>query len=98
VPGRTGRAPGGLDVVVNAAGASRAYMGGPATIPDHEGQDSIDINFLSAVRVISASLPALQESGGGAAIISISSAKNPQPPVLHYAVDHRRRIRRQRGQ
>jgi NAD(P)-dependent dehydrogenase (short-subunit alcohol dehydrogenase family) len=26
----------GLDIVVNAAGASRVYMGGPATIPDHE--------------------------------------------------------------
>lgn len=78
---------GGLDIVVNAAGAARAYVGGPAAIPDHEWQDSIDINFLSAVRVISASLPALQESGGGAAIINIStgSANNPQPPVLHYA-------------
>ena len=62
-------------------------MGGPATIPDHEWQDSIDINFLSAVRVISASLPALQESRGGAAIVNISTgaARNPSPPVLHYA-------------
>jgi NAD(P)-dependent dehydrogenase (short-subunit alcohol dehydrogenase family) len=81
------KALGGLDIVVNAAGASRAYMGGPAAIPDHEWQDSIDINFLSVVRVINASLPALQESGAGAAIINISTsaAKNPQPPVLHYA-------------
>jgi NAD(P)-dependent dehydrogenase (short-subunit alcohol dehydrogenase family) len=78
---------GGLDIVVNAAGASRVYMGGPATIPDHEWQDSIDINFLSAVRVINASLPALQDSGAGAAIVNISTgaAKNPQAPVLHYA-------------
>ncbi len=78
---------GGLDIVVNAAGASRVYMGGPATIPDHEWQGSIDINFLSAVRVINASLPALQESGAGAAIVNISTgaAKNPQAPVLHYA-------------
>ncbi|HEY3982022.1 MAG TPA: oxidoreductase [Streptosporangiaceae bacterium] len=78
---------GGLDIVVNAAGAARAYPGGPAAIPDHEWQDSIDVNFLSAVRVINASLPALQESGAGAAIINISTgaAKNPQPPVLHYA-------------
>ena len=84
---RAVEALGGLDIVVNAAGASRVYMGGPATIPDHEWQDSIDINFLSAVRVISASLPALQESGAGAAIVNISTgaAKNPQAPVLHYA-------------
>jgi NAD(P)-dependent dehydrogenase (short-subunit alcohol dehydrogenase family) len=43
----------------------RVYLGGPAAIPDHEWQDSLDINFLSAVRVINASLPALQESGTG---------------------------------
>lgn len=78
---------GGLDIVVNAAGASRVYLGGPATIPDHEWQDSIDINLLSAVRVINASLPALQASGTGAVIVNISSsaAKNPQAPLLHYA-------------
>jgi NAD(P)-dependent dehydrogenase (short-subunit alcohol dehydrogenase family) len=77
---------GGLDIVVNAAGASRVYMGGPATIPDHEWQDSIDINYLSAVRVINASLPALQESGAGAAIVNISTSatRNPQAPLLHY--------------
>ena len=81
------QALGGLDIVVNAAGASRVYLGGPATIPDHEWQDSVDINFLSAVRVINAALPALQESGAGAAIVNISTgvAKDPQPPVLHYA-------------
>ncbi|HSZ40355.1 MAG TPA: oxidoreductase [Trebonia sp.] len=79
---------GGLDIVVNAAGASRVYMGGPATIPDQEWQDSVDINFLSAVRVTTAALPALQESRAGAAIVNISTgvAKHPaQPPLLHYA-------------
>jgi NAD(P)-dependent dehydrogenase (short-subunit alcohol dehydrogenase family) len=78
---------GGLDIVVNAAGASRVYMGGPATIPDQEWQDSIDVNFLSAVRVINAALPALQRSGAGAAVVNISTgvAKNPSAPVLHYA-------------
>ena len=79
---------GGLDIIVNAAGASRVYMGGPAAIPDQEWQDSIDINFLSAVRVINAALPALQQSGAGAAIVNISTgvAKHPQqPPLLHYA-------------
>jgi NAD(P)-dependent dehydrogenase (short-subunit alcohol dehydrogenase family) len=79
---------GGLDIVVNAAGASRVYMGGPATIPDREWQDSIDINFLSAVRVTNAAIPALEQSGAGAAIVNISTgiAKHPQqPPLLHYA-------------
>jgi NAD(P)-dependent dehydrogenase (short-subunit alcohol dehydrogenase family) len=79
---------GGLDVLVNAAGASRVHLGGPAAIPDAEWQDSLDINFLSAVRVITAALPALTESGaaGGASIVNISTgaAKNPQPVLLHY--------------
>jgi NAD(P)-dependent dehydrogenase (short-subunit alcohol dehydrogenase family) len=76
---------GGLDIVVNAAGAARIYLGGPATIPGDEWQDSVDINFLSAVRVINAALPALQESGAGA-IVNISSAvaKDPKAPLLHY--------------
>jgi NAD(P)-dependent dehydrogenase (short-subunit alcohol dehydrogenase family) len=77
---------GGLDILVNAAGASRVYMGGPASIPDSEWQDSLDINFLSAVRVISAALPALTESGSGAAIVNVSTgvAKAPSAPLLHY--------------
>jgi NAD(P)-dependent dehydrogenase (short-subunit alcohol dehydrogenase family) len=78
---------GGLDIVVNNAGASRVHMGGPAAIPDAEWQDSLDINFLSAVRLVNAALPALTESGPGAAIVNISTgvAKAPLPPLLHYA-------------
>jgi NAD(P)-dependent dehydrogenase (short-subunit alcohol dehydrogenase family) len=79
---------GGLDILVHAAGASRVFMGGPASIPDTEWQDSLDINFLSAVRTIKAALPALQESGAGASIVTITTgaAKVPHVPVLHYAV------------
>jgi NAD(P)-dependent dehydrogenase (short-subunit alcohol dehydrogenase family) len=78
---------GGLDILVNNAGASRVHLGGPAAIPDAEWQDSLDINFLSAVRLTNAVLPALQESGTGAAIVNISSgaAKAPVPPLLHYS-------------
>jgi NAD(P)-dependent dehydrogenase (short-subunit alcohol dehydrogenase family) len=81
------RTLGGLDILVHAAGASRVFMGGPATIPDAEWQDSLDINFLSAVRTIGAALPALRESGAGAAIVTITTgvAKAPLAPVLHYA-------------
>jgi NAD(P)-dependent dehydrogenase (short-subunit alcohol dehydrogenase family) len=78
---------GGLDIIVNNAGASRVYMGGPEAIPDAEWQDSLAINFLSAVRVVKAALPTLKESGAGAAVVNISTnaAKVPQPPLLHYA-------------
>jgi NAD(P)-dependent dehydrogenase (short-subunit alcohol dehydrogenase family) len=76
----------GLDILVHAAGAARVFMGGPDAIPDAEWQDSLDINFLSAVRTINAALPALRESGAGAAIVNISTgvAKQPQAPLLHY--------------
>jgi NAD(P)-dependent dehydrogenase (short-subunit alcohol dehydrogenase family) len=78
---------GGLDIVVNAAGASRVFLGGPATVPDAEWQDSLDINFLAAVRVTHAALPALKASGRGAAVVNISTgvAKNVSPPLVHYA-------------
>ena len=77
----------GLDILVNAAGAARVYPAGPASIPDAEWQGSLDINFLSAVRLTSAVLPALRESGPGASVVNISTstARNPQPPLLHYA-------------
>ncbi|GAB3396301.1 SDR family oxidoreductase [Humibacter soli] len=80
------QALGGLDILVNAAGASRVFLGGPATVPDVEWQDSLEINFLSAVRVINAALPALTESGAGASIVNISTgaAKSPVVPLLHY--------------
>jgi len=83
---RAVEALGGLDILVNNAGASRVFMAGPASIPDAEWQDSLDINFLSAVRLTDAALPALEGSGAGAAIVNISTglAKAPMPPLLHY--------------
>jgi NAD(P)-dependent dehydrogenase (short-subunit alcohol dehydrogenase family) len=73
---------GGLDVLVNNAGASRVHFG---EIPDEEWEDSLAINFLSAVRVTAAALPTLKESER-AAIVNVSSgvSANPPAPVLHY--------------
>src|ERR1700754_3604769 len=61
------RTLGGLDILVHVAGAARVIPSGPAEFPDAEWQDSLDINFLSAVRTVDAALPALRESGAGAA-------------------------------
>ncbi|MFI6829192.1 oxidoreductase [Kribbella sp. NPDC050241] len=73
---------GGLDLLVNNAGAARVHLTG---IPDEEWEDSLAINFLSAVRVTSAALPALQHSDR-AAIVNVSSgvSANPAAPILHY--------------
>jgi NAD(P)-dependent dehydrogenase (short-subunit alcohol dehydrogenase family) len=77
---------GGVDIVVNNAAAARAHLGGVATIPDEEWLDALDLNYLSAVRVNNALLPALREAGAGSAIVNISSgaALTPAPPVAHY--------------
>jgi NAD(P)-dependent dehydrogenase (short-subunit alcohol dehydrogenase family) len=73
---------GGLDLLVNNAGAARVHFTG---IPDEEYEDSLAINFMSAVRLTAAALPALQESER-AAIVNVSSgvSSNPPAPLLHY--------------
>ena len=77
---------GGIDIVVNNAAATRAYPGGSLTIPDAEWLDSLDLNFLSAVRVNAALVPAMVERGSGGAIVNLSStAALAKPgPLLHY--------------
>ena len=86
VVGHALEALGGLDILVNNAGASRVHIGGTAAIPDEEWEDSLAINFLSAVRVTNAALPALQQSGR-AAIVNVltDTITNPPAPLLHYA-------------
>jgi NAD(P)-dependent dehydrogenase (short-subunit alcohol dehydrogenase family) len=76
---------GGLDILIDNAGAGRVYDTVEA-IPDEEWTDSLDINFLAAVRLDRALLPALREAGGGS-IVHLSSAVvlAPPPPLLHYA-------------
>jgi NAD(P)-dependent dehydrogenase (short-subunit alcohol dehydrogenase family) len=75
---------GGLDILVNNAGAARVHLDG--NISDDEWLDSLSINFLSAVRVTAAALPALQQSEH-AAIVNVSSNATVMaaPPLLHYA-------------
>jgi NAD(P)-dependent dehydrogenase (short-subunit alcohol dehydrogenase family) len=78
---------GGVDVLVNNAGAARTHLGGIGTIPDGEWTDALDLNFLSAVRMTGALLPALRESGAGSAVVNISSgaAVLPGGPLAHYS-------------
>lgn len=76
---------GGIDILINNAASARPHVDGATTIPDQEWLDSLDINFLSAVRVTAAALPALRKSDG-AAIVNVSSGgATPLPgPILHY--------------
>ncbi|WP_063797979.1 oxidoreductase, partial [Streptomyces sp. 150FB] len=73
---------GGLDVLVNNAGASRAHFG---EIPDEEWEDSLAINFLSAVRVTNPALTALKEAERGSIInVTTGITRNPPAPLMHY--------------
>ena len=78
---------GGVDILVNNAAAARAHLAGPSSIPDEEWLDALNLNYLSAVRVTGAALPALREAGEGSAIVNISSgaALTPAPPLAHYS-------------
>jgi NAD(P)-dependent dehydrogenase (short-subunit alcohol dehydrogenase family) len=75
---------GGLDILVNNAGAALVHLDG--VISDDEWLDSLNINFLSAVRTTTAALPALQASEH-AAVVNISSNATGMAalPLLHYA-------------
>jgi NAD(P)-dependent dehydrogenase (short-subunit alcohol dehydrogenase family) len=76
---------GGLDILVNNAGGTRVHGRGIEAIPDAEWVDALDVNFLSAVRLTYAVLPALR-AGTSASIINVS-AGGLLPfggPVAHY--------------
>src|ERR1700722_7329338 len=86
IASETLKALGGIDIIINNAGAARVHLQGTGSIPDAEWQDALDMNFLSAVRITNALLPALKESNAGGAIVNLSSGgATPLPgPLGHY--------------
>lgn len=76
---------GGVDILINNAGAARVHLGGSHTIPDDEWTDSLDINFLSAVRVTNALLEPLKASENAVILNVASGGITPLPgPLAHY--------------
>lgn len=76
---------GGVDIIINNAGASRAFPNGSLSIEPGDWQDALDVNYLAAVRLNAALLPQMVERGSGAIINIASSAAFDVPaPVLHY--------------
>jgi NAD(P)-dependent dehydrogenase (short-subunit alcohol dehydrogenase family) len=55
---------GGLDILVNSAGAARVILPSSAAISDEEWVDSLNINFLAALRTTYAVLPELLKTKG----------------------------------
>ncbi len=75
---------GGVDIIVNCAGGCRAFQS--ALDIENDWQHTMDINFLSAVRLNAALVPSMREGGGGV-IVHLSSIAtiSSYPMILHYA-------------
>ena len=69
---------GGVDILVNSVGGSRAPAGGALVLDDHEWQRALDVNLLAAVRLDRAFLPGMLERGSGV-ILHISSIQRRLP-------------------
>jgi NAD(P)-dependent dehydrogenase (short-subunit alcohol dehydrogenase family) len=75
---------GGLDILVNSAGAARVHLPASTAITDDEWVDSLNINFLAALRITYASLAELIKSKG--TIVNVTSGGRIAfgGPMAHY--------------
>jgi NAD(P)-dependent dehydrogenase (short-subunit alcohol dehydrogenase family) len=69
---------GGVDVLVNNAGAVAPRFGGILSVTDEEWDASLSLNLLAAVRTTREALPHMLTRGGGSVVV-ISSVNATQP-------------------
>ncbi len=79
-------AMGGIDVLVNNAGAVTPRPDGFSSVTDADWERSINLTLMAAVRTTRAALPEMARRGGGT-IVTISSvnAYLPDPLVIDYS-------------
>ncbi|MGH3133045.1 MAG: SDR family NAD(P)-dependent oxidoreductase [Gaiellaceae bacterium] len=75
---------GGLDVLVNNVGSARQARF--EDVPDEEWDAYWQLNVMSYVRAIRASLPYLREGGGVILNVSSTAGKRPSTGMPHYSV------------
>jgi len=69
---------GGIDIIVNVVGGSRAPAGGFAVLNDDEWSMELNQNLMAAVRIDRALLPSMIEQGSGV-IIHVTSIQHELP-------------------
>ena len=72
---------GGIDVLVNNAGALTVHPAGFTSLDDDDWQASWDLNVMGVVRTTRAALPAMYKRGGGSIVIVDPST--PTTPTRH---------------
>jgi NAD(P)-dependent dehydrogenase (short-subunit alcohol dehydrogenase family) len=75
---------GGLDILVNSADAARVHLPSSAAISDEEWVDSLNINFLAALRVTYASLEELIKTKGAIVNVTAGGRIAFGGPMAHY--------------
>ena len=75
---------GGLDMLVNSAGAARVILPSSAAIPDADWVDSLNINFLAALRVTYAAVGELVKSKGAIVNVTAGGRIAFSGPMAHY--------------
>lgn len=71
---------GGVDILINNVGGSRAPLGGVLMLSDMDWQQEFELNFFGAVRLDRGLLPPMIEQGNGV-IIHITSVERKLPIV-----------------
>jgi NAD(P)-dependent dehydrogenase (short-subunit alcohol dehydrogenase family) len=79
------RLGGRLDILVNNVGGVRPRTGGFLSVTDADWQETMTINFFSAVRVTRAALPHLLDRGGSIVTVGSVNASLPDPLVIDYS-------------
>ena len=76
---------GHIDVLVNKRGHGRAFRTGYMDVTDRQWRDSLELLFLSVVRMTNSALPSLLASGSGVRSTLELQRSVPVPSVPDYA-------------